>query len=44
MMLVVDHFKRPFVDAVLESIKKLDESYDQDINKHKNLNTKVSSI
>lgn len=43
-MLVVNHFKRPFIDAVLESIKKLNKSYDQDINEHQNLNTKVYSI
>lgn len=43
-MLVMDHFKRPFIDTVLESVKELDESYDQDINEHQNLNTKVYSI
>lgn len=44
MMLVVDHFKRPFIDAVLESIKKVDESYDQDIDEHQNSNSKVYNI
>lgn len=43
-MLTVDHFKRPFIDTVLESIKVIDESTDQDYNDHTLLNTKMYSI
>lgn len=32
-MLTVDHFKRPFIDDILESVKVIDE-FDQDINEH----------
>lgn len=31
-MLITDHFKRPFIDEVLESIKVLNDSIDQDFN------------
>jgi len=30
-MLTVDHFKRPFIDDILESVK---DEFDQDINEH----------
>lgn len=40
-MLTVDHSNRPFIDAVLESIKVVDESLDQDFSEHQILNTKV---
>lgn len=43
-MLTVDHFQRPFIDAVLTSIKEVDESFDQDFNEHQMLNTKTYSV
>lgn len=43
-MLTVDHFKRPFIDTILELIKEIDESYDQDLNEHQDSNTKVYNI
>jgi len=33
-MLTVDHFNRPFIDDILESVKVIDEIFDQDINEH----------
>jgi len=38
-MLTVDHFKRPFIDTILESIKIIEESLDQDFNEDPILNT-----
>lgn len=43
-MLTIDHFKRPFIDTVLESIKVIDESTDQDVNDPTVLNTKMYSV
>jgi len=43
-MLTVDHFERPFINAVLESIKETDELYDQDFNEHHDLSTKMYNI
>lgn len=42
-MLTVDHFERPFIDTVLESIKVIDESTDQDFNDDTK-NTKMYSV
>lgn len=43
-MLTVDHFKRPFIDAVLESIKVINESLDQDFKEDPILNTKIYTV
>lgn len=44
MMLTVDHSSRPFINTVLESIKAVDESFDQDFNEHQILNTNVYTV
>jgi len=44
VMLTVDRFKRPFIDTVLESIKVIDESLDQDFNEDPILNTKIYTV
>jgi len=38
-MLTVDHFKRPFIDDILKSVKVIDEKFDQDFNDHTILNS-----
>lgn len=43
-MLTVDHFKRPFINTVLESIKVIDQSLDQDFNENPTLNTKIYNV
>lgn len=44
MMLTVNHFKRPFINAVLESINEVDESFNKDFNDCQNLNTMIYTI
>lgn len=43
-MLTVDHSKRPFIDTVLESVKIVDESFDQDYNELQILNTNIYTV
>lgn len=43
-MLTIDHFKRPFIDAILESIKVVDELFDQDFNEHQISNTNTCNV
>lgn len=43
-MLTVDHFKRPFIDDILESIKVVDELFDQDFNEHTILNSNICKV
>ncbi|XP_022181880.1 serine/threonine-protein kinase 16 isoform X1 [Myzus persicae] len=44
VMLTVDHFKRPFIDDVLESVKVVDELFDQDFNEHTILNSNICNV
>lgn len=43
-MLTVDHFNRPFIDTVLESVKIVDESFDQDYNEHQILEKNIYTV
>lgn len=43
-MLIIDHLKRPFIDAVLESIREVNQSLEQNFNEYQNLNTQTYTI
>ncbi|VVC33716.1 Hypothetical protein CINCED_3A004379 [Cinara cedri] len=44
VMLTTDHFKRPFIDTVLESIKVVNDSIDQDFNGHQSLSKTIYTV
>lgn len=43
-MLTVDHFKRPFINDVLDSLKVVDELFDQDFNECQTKNVKTFTV
>nr|BAH72283.1 ACYPI000353 [Acyrthosiphon pisum] len=44
VILTVDHSKRPFIDDILESVKVVDELFDQDFNEHTILKSNICNV
>lgn len=43
-MLIVNHFNRPFIDNVLDLLREVDETFDQDFNEHQISNSKIYTV